>query len=75
MVGEVVGITYGDDGNYTVTATVYDFCGNSATSSGTVTVNNVAPVAEPDEIEVSESDMATIIDVLGNDTDEGCTTP
>jgi hypothetical protein len=40
---------YGDDGSFTVTMTVQDKAGSTATTSETITVNNVAPVLVNDQ--------------------------
>ncbi len=67
-------ITYTPDANYngpdTITYTVTDPDGNSATSTVTVTVNpvNDAPVARPDTA-TTPFNTAVIIPVLANDSD------
>jgi CshA-type fibril repeat protein len=55
-------------GTTVVTCTAADAAGNTATTSFSVTVVNVAPMANDDYVETDE-DTALIIDVLANDSD------
>lgn len=65
---------YADDGVYTVTLTVTDGAGISATDTAAVTVNNVAPTAVDDGYATNPLDMFEVLSVsaegvLANDTD------
>ncbi|QBG37049.1 VCBS domain-containing protein [Litorilituus sediminis] len=59
------------DGQVTFTYTISDGNGGTDTATVTLTVNgqNNDPVAVDDIVSINEADGATVIDVLGNDTD------
>lgn len=70
---------YYDDGkisaphdDYAVQVTAYSSCGLSTSATATVTVNNVDPTANDDDVETDE-DYSIDISVLDNDTDSGTT--
>jgi PKD repeat protein len=58
--GETVYHTYSDNGVYTVTLTVEDAAGHTATAAIEITVNNVAPIVD---FYVGDSEVKTIDDV------------
>ena len=61
---------YADDGVYTVSLTVTDDDGGATDDWLTVSVSNVAPIANDDDA-ITTEDASLDIDVLSNDTDVG----
>jgi len=61
--------TYGDNGGFTVTLTVYDAAGNSATDTAIVTVRNVPPKVDVGDDKVVDENSAVIFE--GSFSDPG----
>jgi autotransporter-associated beta strand protein/VCBS repeat-containing protein len=61
--------TTDDEASHTVTITADDGHGGIATTTFTLTVNNLSPTANPDAVTANEDGPAVNIAVLANDTD------